>query len=347
MTYPVGTTPSDAYDNTNFAAYAATTAAQWEATFTTGVDTHWGDAEGGFDGLLTTADSAVQNLSDLGVSATATELNYVDGVTSAIQTQLDDKAETSHTHPAADLSDVTATAAELNYSSGVTSAIQTQIDTKADSASPSITGTTSVAQSAVVNLYNTADQSVNYERLQLYWSGDVFYIRTGSGGTGSTQPVRVTSGGGSTYYQVDSGGGTEKHLFSTSSGSAGISLMRTAFTGSSSSGVQAGVEVGFTANQSSTAGYAALLVSVTETATGSGTHRLIDLEVGGSSKASVDNTGALSLGGTTATWSSGAGTPESAVTAPVGSLFTRTDGGSGTTLYVKESGSGNTGWVAK
>ena len=46
-------------------------------------------------------------------------------------------------------------------------------------------------------------------------------------------------------------------------------------------------------------------------------------------------------------WTSGAGTPEGAVTAPVGSLFTRTDGGAGTTLYVKESGTGNTGWIGK
>lgn len=46
-------------------------------------------------------------------------------------------------------------------------------------------------------------------------------------------------------------------------------------------------------------------------------------------------------------WSSGSGSPESAVTAPVGSIYTRTDGGASTTLYVKESGSGNTGWVAK
>lgn len=42
---------------------------------------------------------------------------------------------------------------------------------------------------------------------------------------------------------------------------------------------------------------------------------------------------------------SGSGTPEGAVTAPVGSLFLRTNGGAGTTLYVKESGTGNTGWV--
>lgn len=46
-------------------------------------------------------------------------------------------------------------------------------------------------------------------------------------------------------------------------------------------------------------------------------------------------------------WTSGSGTPEGAVTAVVGSLYTRTNGGANTTLYVKESGSGNTGWVAK
>lgn len=46
-------------------------------------------------------------------------------------------------------------------------------------------------------------------------------------------------------------------------------------------------------------------------------------------------------------WSSGSGSPESVVTAPVGSIYTRTDGGAATTLYIKESGTGNTGWIAK
>jgi hypothetical protein len=41
---------------------------------------------------------------------------------------------------------------------------------------------------------------------------------------------------------------------------------------------------------------------------------------------------------------SGTGSPEGSVTAPVGSFYQRTDGGSGTTLYSKESGTGNTGW---
>jgi hypothetical protein len=40
------------------------------------------------------ADSAVQNLSDLGITASATEINYIDGVTSSIQTQLDGKQAT-------------------------------------------------------------------------------------------------------------------------------------------------------------------------------------------------------------------------------------------------------------
>lgn len=43
----------------------------------------------------------------------------------------------------------------------------------------------------------------------------------------------------------------------------------------------------------------------------------------------------------------GAGVPEGALAAPVGSLFLRTDGGASTTLYVKTSGTGNTGWTAK
>jgi hypothetical protein len=44
---------------------------------------------------------------------------------------------------------------------------------------------------------------------------------------------------------------------------------------------------------------------------------------------------------------SGTGTPEAAVTAPVGSMYLRKDGAAGTTLYIKETGVGNTGWVAK
>lgn len=46
-------------------------------------------------------------------------------------------------------------------------------------------------------------------------------------------------------------------------------------------------------------------------------------------------------------WTAGTGSPEGVLAAAVGSMYTREDGGASTTLYIKESGSGNTGWVAK
>jgi len=44
---------------------------------------------------------------------------------------------------------------------------------------------------------------------------------------------------------------------------------------------------------------------------------------------------------------SGAGTPEGARIAGIGSVWYRNNGGSNTTLYIKESGTSSTGWVAK
>jgi hypothetical protein len=93
----------------------------------------------------------------------ATELGYVNGVTSAIQTQLDNKAASSHTHSSSDITGLTASAeelnildgatlstTELNYVDGVTSAIQTQLDGKAASSH-------SHAISDVTNLQNSLD----------------------------------------------------------------------------------------------------------------------------------------------------------------------------------------------
>lgn len=53
----------------------------------------------------------------------------------------------------------------------------------------------------------------------------------------------------------------------------------------------------------------------------------------------------LTVGGVTVV--SGVGSPEGVVSAPIGSIYTRTDGGAGTTLYIKETGTTVTGWVAK
>jgi hypothetical protein len=46
-------------------------------------------------------------------------------------------------------------------------------------------------------------------------------------------------------------------------------------------------------------------------------------------------------------WTTGSGSPEGVVSAPIGSLYSRTNGGPGSSLFVKESGVGSFGWVGK
>jgi len=84
-------------------------------------------------------------------------------------------------------------------------------------------------------------------------------------------------------------------------------------------------------------------------AAGTGGAMKIDSGTGGS-YLTLQNYGlklVLQDGTGTVTIKQGSGTPEGALAANVGSLYLRTDGGAGTTLYIKESGTGNTGWVAK
>ena len=80
--------------------------------------------------------------------------------------------------------------------------------------------------------------------------------------------------------------------------------------------------------------------------------RLFTLLSGGDSQNNTGNFVAVTAGkGVTLpggiTWTSGAGSPESVVTAPIGSIYSRSDGGVLTSFYVKQSGTGNTGWAAK
>lgn len=60
----------------------------------------------------------------------------------------------------------------------------------------------------------------------------------------------------------------------------------------------------------------------------------------------LDTTG-MRIGATGPTLTTGTGSPEGVVTAPIGSLYLNLSGGAATTLYVKTSTTGNTGWTAK
>ena len=92
-------------------------------------------------------------------------------------------------------------------------------------------------------------------------------------------------------------------------------------------------------------------VSLIGTSAGAGDNTLMPngdgiIDLGGGSNRWL-NVAAVRYYSQTAYWEAGAGDPENVVTAPVGSLWSRTNGGAGTTLYVKETGAGNTGWAAK
>jgi hypothetical protein len=71
------------------------------------------------------------------------------------------------------------------------------------------------------------------------------------------------------------------------------------------------------------------------------------LDFGENSVWNVNGVGQMTVGVAGTIIKAGSGSPESAVAAPIGSLFLRTNGGANTTLYVKESSTGSTGWVAK
>jgi len=118
-------------------------------------------------GVAVTATAAELNIMD-GVTATAAELNILDGVTATA-------AELNI------LDGVTATATELNYVDGVTSAIQTQLNAKAPTASPTFSGTVNDGDGKIRAIPQSGSDKTSSYTLT---TGDVGnFIGIGSGGS--------------------------------------------------------------------------------------------------------------------------------------------------------------------
>ena len=133
-----------------------------------------------------TATAAELNRLD-GITATTAELNYTDGVTSNIQTQLNGKAASSHTHPVSQVTGLTAsralisdgsghpavsgvTSTELGYLDGVTSSIQTQLNGKAASShTHNYAGSSSAGGAA--NSANKLNTDAGSSTQPVYFSG--------------------------------------------------------------------------------------------------------------------------------------------------------------------------------
>ena len=192
----------------------AFTGSAGEVSIDTDLDTlivHDGTTAGGHTLVTNTATQTLTNktltspnitslsLGGVAITATGTELNYVDGVTSAIQTQIDAKQATitgaattidteNLTLSKALVSDgsgkvavATTTSTEIGYVNGVTSAIQTQIDAKAPLASPTLTGIPA-APTAAVNTNTTQIATTAYVVAQI---ADDAPTKTGTGASGT------------------------------------------------------------------------------------------------------------------------------------------------------------------
>lgn len=57
------------------------------------------------------------------------------------------------------------------------------------------TGTVSLATGSTFYLYNTADQTTNYERFKIGWSGNQVEIKTEVGGSGTARPILIYPAG--------------------------------------------------------------------------------------------------------------------------------------------------------
>ena len=162
------------------------------------------------------------------------------------------------------------------------------------------------------DLYNTEDQTTNYERLRADWSGNIAQLSTQNNGTGLPRAFRIGGSNGttlSTYIQFQVSSFPVISLVGfNSAGTSGNMMLINPGTTSASSGTPTCLAVVPTINQSGTAGYTALDVNPTETATGSGTKLLQRWAVGGSALAQINNSGTLSTQNLIAVGAMGLGT---------------------------------------
>lgn len=166
---------------------------------------------------------------------------------------------------------------------------------------------------AGIQLFNTVDQVTNVQRLSAYWSSNRSIIANNYLGSGTNVPLIVgafdTTNAYGSYMKVDTSSRAVSfyalaNLSTDSTQATGLSTIGWRFLGlnnTSTSGTINPFSIAVTYNQASgTAANTDLLVNRTQTAVGSGTQRLLDLQVGGVSQFAVSNTGVFTCGNTVA-----------------------------------------------
>ncbi len=164
-------------------------------------------------------------------------------------------------------------------------------------------------------------------------------IGTEHGGTGTARPIDFVTGGVA-KWQISAAGhlmsaGVTDNLYDI--GASGANRPKALYL---AAGITAGGVISGQSYGASTSGYFNWTTRSQITSPSDGVIRLSNDAQNGFTRLEL---GAANLG-----ISRGTGSPEGVVTALVGSLYLRTDGGLLTTLYVKESSpTPSTGWVGK
>lgn len=153
-----------------------------------------------------------------------------------------------------------------------------------------------------ITLYNTADQTTNYERFRIYWNSNIINIKGESNGTGVIRPIQIQAAN-STFVNIGNSNILGAFNVNKDSQSPTTSIFGVTGTFTNSSGTPSIASFLNSLNQSGTAGYRGIWVSPYEQATGSGPKLLMDLGLNSAangagthtSKFSVDNTGVVSI----------------------------------------------------
>ncbi len=151
-------------------------------------------------------------------------------------------------------------------------------------------------------IYNTTDQTTNFERGTLTFGSNVLILNSEKGGTGTSRPIRIVHTVSGASCQLDMAGTTLPFKFTSNSLSITASPFNQ-FTSSgtgnnASSGTQTFLSVTPTWNQTSTAAATDFLINRTQTGIGSGAQLFMDCQVAGSSKFKIDNAGHPTLDAT-------------------------------------------------
>jgi hypothetical protein len=165
-----------------------------------------------------------------------------------------------------------------------------------------------------LSLYNTADQTTNYELGVMQWSGNNLYLGTIKAGSGTRRALRLTAGdvlgsGNRTELVMDRSTNTRFGMYSSNQGdnSANITVVAIGTVGgfTATSGTTTQLLLAPVHNQSSTAATTDFLINRTETTMGSGAQLFADFQVGGASRLNITNTGNLSTEGLVKAYRSG------------------------------------------